>query len=236
MKQISVAVFLSVAPFLFANSKANAADVKKGAPHIQFETNFYDFGPITAMESVSGSFKFKNTGDEVLKIDPPLASCDCTEPKVVPDILQPGETGEVKYTIKLERPLSGKRMIHLRSNDPNNPSVQLDIALEYTHLFELAPKSLWLTLPAGKDEIKGTAMVNRTDGKPLKPESQKPSEEWISAEFDPPLQRGDTSGRISVTVHRPKIPPAPFEGKVQLWMTLDEKPRSVQSLKVSGEI
>ena len=234
MKPILSTILFTAAAFGWLRS--TAAESSKGAPHIQFETNFYDFGQVTAAELVSGSFKFKNTGDSVLKIDPPLASCDCTDPKVVPDTVQPGETGEIRYTIKLEKPLTGKRMIRVHSNDPDNPSVELDVAIEYTHLFELNPKSLFITLPAGQDEIKGMVMVSRADGKPLKIDALKSSEDWISAEFDPPLQRGDTSGRISVTVHRPKTPPAPFEAKVQLWMTVDDKPRSAQSLKVSGEI
>jgi hypothetical protein len=234
MKPILSTILLSAAAF--GAWQSTAAEGSKGVPHIQFETNFYDLGSVTAMESVSGSFKFKNIGDAVLKIDPPMASCDCTEPKIVPDRVQPGQTGEVFYTIKLERPLTGRRTIRVPSNDPDNPSVQLDIAIEYTHLFELAPKALRISLPPGQDEIKGMAMVSRSDGKPLKIESLKSSADWITAEFDPPLKREDSSGRIMVTVHRPKTPPGPFEGKVQLWMTLDEKSRSAQSLKVSGDI
>src|SRR4051812_34000408 len=101
MKRISITILLSAAAL--GVWRSNAAESGKGVPHIQFETNFHDFGPITAMESVSDSFKFKNTGDGILKLDPPMASCDCTEPRVVPDTVQPGESGEVKYTIKLER-------------------------------------------------------------------------------------------------------------------------------------
>src|SRR6478735_3210668 len=82
-----------------------------GEPRIQFETNIFNFGKITAVESGSGRFKFKNVGDAVLKVEPPQASCECTEPRVKPDIVAPNETGEVRFTIKLDRPLNGQRMI-----------------------------------------------------------------------------------------------------------------------------
>jgi hypothetical protein len=207
-----------------------------GEPKIQFETNFFDFGKFTGVESVSGSFKFKNTGDAMLKVDPPQASCECTEPRVNPDTLAPGETGEVIYTIKLERPLTGQRFIQVRSNDPQNPSVRLNIQLDYTPLFELSPKALGITVPAGKDEVVGTATISRNDGQPLGINKLTASQEWIKADFDPPLKPTDTSGRVSVTVRRPSQPPAPFSGKVQLWMTVDGKAQSVQSIVVAGEI
>src|SRR5437868_3122018 len=74
----------------------------KGTPKIEFETNLFDFGTITTVETLTGRFKFKNAGDGVLKIGAPGASCDCTEAKVKPDALAPGESGELTYTIKLE--------------------------------------------------------------------------------------------------------------------------------------
>src|SRR5437016_1906027 len=43
----------------------------KGTPRIQFETNLFDFGKITGVETMSGTFKFKNVGNSILKIDPP---------------------------------------------------------------------------------------------------------------------------------------------------------------------
>jgi hypothetical protein len=207
-----------------------------GEPRIQFETNFFDFGKITAVESVSGSFKFKNAGDAVLKVDPPQASCECTEPRVKPDTLAPGETGEIIYTIKLDRALTGRRFIGVHSNDPKDPSVQLNIQLDFTPLFDLNPKTLWITVPAGKDEVVGTATISRNDGKPLGIDKLSASQEWIAAAFDPPLKPTDTSGRVSVTVRRPSQPPAPFSGKVQLWMPIDGQAQSVQSITVGGEI
>src|SRR5438270_5332837 len=121
----------------------------EAAPKIQFETNFFDFGKLTGVETISGAFKFKNTGDAVLKVDPPQASCECTSPKVTPDTVPPGESGEISYTIKLERPLSGQRMIRVHSNDPKTPNVQLTVQLDYTPFYKISPMLLWMTVPAG---------------------------------------------------------------------------------------
>jgi len=49
-----------------------------GAPKIQFEQTVYDFGATSQVAAVSGVFKFKNTGDAVLKVQPLKPSCGCT--------------------------------------------------------------------------------------------------------------------------------------------------------------
>jgi hypothetical protein len=49
-----------------------------GAPKIQFDQTVYDFGKTAQVETVSGTFKFKNTGDGILKVEPPKPSCGCT--------------------------------------------------------------------------------------------------------------------------------------------------------------
>src|ERR1051325_9870740 len=183
MKALAVAILFLTVIAISSGPASSAAEKKSGAPKIQFETNFFDFGKITAVESVSGTFKFKNAGDAILKVDPPQASCDCTEPRVKPDTLAPGETGEGTYTVKLERPLKCQRFIGVHSNDPENPSLKLTIQLDYTPLFELSPKALWITVPAGKDEVVGTASISRNDGKPLGIDKLTASQEWIKAAF-----------------------------------------------------
>jgi hypothetical protein len=207
----------------------------KGVPRIQFETNFIDLGKITAAEKISGVFKFRNAGDGVLKVGPPIASCDCTDAQVKPDTLGPGESGEILYTIKLDRPLNGQRFIRVRSNDPKTPETELTMQLDYTPLYRLVPMMLRLTLPAGRDETQGSFTVSRTDGKPLQIDRLMASKEWISAAFDPSFKREDNSGRVNVTVRRPVGPPAAFEATIQMWSS-NQTTGPVQSLPVTGEI
>jgi hypothetical protein len=210
------------------------AAAANGGPRIQFETNLFDFGKITAVETLSGSFKFKNVGDAVLKVDPPQASCECTEPKVIPDTLAPGESGEVTFTIKLERPLNGQRMIMVHCNDPRTPDVHLTLQLDYTPLYEFSPKTLTIILPAGKDVLESHVAVMRKDGRPLGVDRIIASQDWMSAAFDSSARPEDSSAQINVTVHRPSGPPAPINATIQLWSSQVSQP--LQSLPVTGEI
>jgi hypothetical protein len=205
-----------------------------GGPRIQFETNLFDFGKITAVETLSGTFKFKNVGDAVLKVDPPQASCECTDPKVIPDTIAPGESGEVRFTIKLDRPLNGQRMIMVHSNDPRTPNVHLTLQMDYTPLYEFSPKTLSVFLPAGKELLESHVAVIRKDGRPLGIDRITASQEWITAAFDSSAKPEDSSAQINVTVHRPAGPPAPINATIQLWGS--QSPQALQSLPVTGEI
>ena len=123
----------------------------QATPKLQFETNFFDFGHLAGVESVSGSFKFKNVGDAVLKLDPPHPSCGCTDAKAIPDTLAPGESGVVSYKITLDHPMvKGEKVITIVSNDPQGPSVALRAQLEYDQVYQIADKSIRVSVPPKK--------------------------------------------------------------------------------------
>ena len=216
-------------------AKATAEIAGNATPRIQFETNFYDFGKITAVDTVSGVFKFKNVGDGVLKVSPPETSCGCTDANVKPETLAPGEQGELAYTIKLEQGMKGvDKRIRVHSNDPQNPDVTLTMHVDYTPLYELSPMLLRVMLPAGKDDVQAHFTVTRTDGKPLGLQRLTAAPEWVSAAFDPAFKPEDASARVIVTVRRPARPPALIAANVQMWDT-NQAGRPVKSLVVVGE-
>src|SRR5882724_5930019 len=73
----------------------------EGTPKIQFDRTSYDFGVTSLVESVTGTFTFQNAGDGVLELQKPKPSCGCTVTSVKPEKLQPGEKGELVFTIRL---------------------------------------------------------------------------------------------------------------------------------------
>jgi hypothetical protein len=199
------------------------------APKIKFETNFFDFGKVTSSEKLVGSFKFKNIGNAELRLEAPQASCECTEAKISPDILAPGQASAVTYSIKMDHAVNGQRFIHVHSNDPENPDLELTVQLDYTPLFETTPPNLDVLLPPGKSDVQISFVVNRMDGKALGIDRLATSQEWIKAEFDAAYdptggspfdsnqKRPESSGRILVTVHRPANPPSFFTERIELW-------------------
>jgi hypothetical protein len=206
-----------------------------GTPKIQFEKTFVDFGKTTGGEKLSGVFKFTNTGDGILKVEPPVPSCDCTDSKVKPGEVAPGESGEILYTIKLDRAVKGQRFIRVSSNDPKNSVVTLTMQLDHTPLYDTSPKVVRVMVPAAKDEGEGTFTVTRIDGQPLGIDRVTTSQKWMTAAFDPALDAKQSSARVKVTVHRSSNPPALINATVSLWSGGDTN-HPAQTVFITGEV
>lgn len=95
------------------------AQEKKAA--ILFETDVVDYGEVANGSDGVRTFKFKNTGDDVLIISRIYSSCGCTIPKKPEAPIKPGETGEieVKYDTKRTGPI--RRTITVYSNASEVP-------------------------------------------------------------------------------------------------------------------
>lgn len=201
-----------------ASTNAAASSATQGAPLLQFESTFYDFGKISALGTVAGVFKFKNGGTGVLKIEPPRPSCGCTDAKVTPDTLAPGESGEITYHIKLDHPTGAvQKTISIYSNDPQNPDIQLTMALDCTPLYNLSPKMLRLVLPPGKDEIQASFTIERNDGKPAEIQRLTSTHPAVSATLDSSVKPDSSSDQINVTVHRPANAAPKIVSNIQIW-------------------
>jgi len=98
--------------------KAEAkAEQKEKFPEMSFEEEVYDFGTITAGETVEHEFTFKNTGDAPLVISNAKASCGCTVPSWTKDPIQPGESGNmlVKFNSRGKKNQQNK-MVRITAN------------------------------------------------------------------------------------------------------------------------
>src|SRR5438067_5992772 len=138
-----------------------------GKPKIKFEQTVYNFGKTSQVETVSGTFNFQNVGDAALKMGKPTTSCGCTVAGVKPEVLQPGEKGELSFTLNLGRNRAVlEKQITVDSNDPDNPKIALSVRAEYIPLYEVGPVSFYLSIRQG-ESTNLTAHVTRTDGKPF---------------------------------------------------------------------
>lgn len=199
--------WMTAAAMAFAVWAARAEVPAAGTPGLQFEAPVLDFGKVALVESVSGTFKFKNAGDGVLKIAPPKPSCGCTIASLKPDTLQPGESGELAFTLNLGRSRANlEKHISVASNDPKAPEVSLTIRADYTPLYDVSPTALAPDLAFGVDETEQTATITRTDGKPLRIVRIDASKPWITAKQEAVPGGDGSSARIRVTVRREGLP------------------------------
>jgi hypothetical protein len=206
-----------------------------GAPKIQFDQTVYDFGKTAQVETVSGTFKFKNTGDGILKVEPPKPSCGCTIASLKPDTLQPGETGELAFTLNLGRAKAQlEKHIAVTSNDPQTPEVSLTIKADYTPLYDINPMTLAPILAFGTNDTTQFTTLTRTDGKPLRIVKLVVSKPWITATVEPGAKADDVTARIRVAIQR-EGPPRRFNEFVQVY-TAEQTNTPVSSIYVYGQI
>src|SRR6476469_6088604 len=119
------AAFTLLLTFICAQAAPDPATVTAtapaaaGKPKIKFDQTTYDFGKTSQVERVSGTFTFQNVGDADLKMGKPSTSCGCTVAGVKPEILKPGEKGELSFSLNLGRNRAVlQKQITVESNDP----------------------------------------------------------------------------------------------------------------------
>ncbi len=86
-------------------------------------------------------FKFKISGDKPVRISDVEVSCGCLQASVDHAEYRPGETGEVKATMRLgsfEGPAS--KSITVKTNDPEKPLIHLETVANIPTLIEFEPK------------------------------------------------------------------------------------------------
>lgn len=86
---------------LIRNPRSAAGyDDKEKMPVITFDSDVHDFGRLSAGESISYSFHFRNTGSADLIISGCSATCGCTIADYPQDRIAPGGEGYVTVTFK----------------------------------------------------------------------------------------------------------------------------------------
>lgn len=156
------------------------------APKIEFEKTTYDFGTTSAVTAVTGTFRFKNAGDAELVIGKPATSCGCTTTGVKPDKLQPGEGGELTFTLSVgggRGPM--QKNITVPTNDPTQPQVTLAIRVEMLQAFQISPQSVNLGQMRAGTETNFVIAVRRTDDRPLGLQSVTVKGSRLTAEVKP---------------------------------------------------
>lgn len=125
-----------------------------GKPTLTVAEQRHDFGRLLDTEEGKYTFKFTNTGTGVLTITNVKPSCGCTAATPDKKDYQPGESGEidVKYN---PHGKEGKQSLSVAvsSNDPDKPTLQLQIAADVEPTVKVDPKVVTF-LKLGKQEQK----------------------------------------------------------------------------------
>ena len=154
-------------------------------PKIVFDSRVYNFGNLGIKEKAECEFRFKNSGQALLKIGKIKSTCGCTVPSLSKKEYQPNEEGVIKIKYSGQsKPGSVVKHIYVSTNDKGNSKVKLTIKGKVMQLIEVTPQKLKFSL---NNENVGMAEVTikSKDGRVFSIKGFSVSKDVIKAEFDP---------------------------------------------------
>jgi hypothetical protein len=101
-------------------------------PRILVEPAFQDLGE-RRQELLELTYTVRNEGGSPLEIQKISTSCGCTQAAMETNTIPPGGSAELKVTMDpIEDDLYGElmRVIYVRSNDPEDPEVEVEFRVE----------------------------------------------------------------------------------------------------------
>ena len=157
-------------------------------PVIEVENSSHNFGEIGPDKYYNCSFKFKNTGQGILKIKRIQSTCGCTVPKLAKKEYAPNESGEIK--VKFHSPKSESKVnkhLYIMSNDPENPKIELALKAQVILSVSVEPKKIKLLPDAESSDIPDITIKSK-DGKEFSIKSITAPNNIITADFDPAVK------------------------------------------------
>ncbi|HUT28482.1 MAG TPA: DUF1573 domain-containing protein [Sedimentisphaerales bacterium] len=161
--------------------------LESGAPKITFENVTHDFGNISPGSKNTCEFKFRNTGDALLRIGKIQTTCGCTVAELAKKEYAPGESGAIKAAYTAGRS-AGATTKHLTvpSNDKENSKVRLTIRATAVMKVSHEPSQIKLRLrgDAAPPEIR----LRSLDNQAFAVKGFSSPGEGITASFDPSME------------------------------------------------
>jgi len=216
------------------NPPAATVTPPAAAPKILFDKTVYNFGTTSLVEAVTGTFTFQNVGAADLKLSKPQPSCGCTVASVKPDVLKPGEKGELVFTVRV----AGQRgqlekHITVPSNDPQSASVNLAIKIEMKQIVEVTTPNLSIGNLRQGDSTNLSVVLRRTDGQKLVIAKTEPSNKMLTARVEPIEGSNGQSVDLLIGVH-PEGAPHGFNENVKAYLEGVSQP--VATVSINGHL
>jgi hypothetical protein len=230
---VMVAATVGVARADGTNTPA-AATPPAGTPKIQFDKTVYDFGATSLVESVTGTFTYQNVGTAELKLGKPQPSCGCTVASVKPDVLKPGEKGELVFTVRVGGQHGHlEKHITVPSDDPQSPHESLAIKIEMKQIIEASSSqiSAGSLRPGATTNL--TVVLRRVDGQKLVIAKTEPSDKSVTAHVEPIEGSNDQSAKLVIDVHAEGAP-RPINDTVRVF--LDGISQPAATILINGRL
>jgi len=175
------------------------------APKLSILKSRLEMGPLTAGDTAEVEFPLANAGTEPLRIEQVITSCGCTTTSY-PETLQPGEKGFLKAKLAANVFWNGivEKHLTVKSNDPDQPSVDLQFTAQIRPLLQFSPSSLVSVNYKRGDVIRQVFTITPGSDVPVEITGVTPGGPGTEARLLP-AESGDKPGtaRVEVTIRPP---------------------------------
>ncbi len=153
-------------------------------PIIHADNIEHDFGEQWAGGDLKHAFTLHNRGDAPLQITKVDARCGCTVAGPYPQLLKPGESGDVPFTLRttgLQGPFAKAVAIH--SNDPVTPVLNLRLRGTAKRRIEVNPQVAAFGILTGSEPAERDLKIKNNTETPLQPKMNVPTSDQVKFEL-----------------------------------------------------
>src|SRR5437762_6518966 len=136
MNRVSRPNRILLAALLFAANESYAG--------LQWEQTQVELHPAPGAPTAVATFKYQNTGKQVIHFTSIHPSCGCTTANPKKDDVAPGENGEITATLKVGSSTGlQQKTVRVETDDPDNPVTVLTLRALIPQMVELRPSFIY---------------------------------------------------------------------------------------------
>jgi hypothetical protein len=131
-------------------------------PKLEIERNI-DAGRYLRGKEVSYEVRFRNTGNENLEITSLSTSCGCTGALLSDRILEPGQSGTIKFTFNGQGYGTVTKSLYINTNEPDNQQHTVNVTMHMVEPLSCSPQSIISEGKVGDEIIQKATITNTLD-------------------------------------------------------------------------
>jgi len=182
-----------------------AATTLWAAPQITAEERVFDFGEVLQGDTVEHVFLFKNSGDDMLRIESVHSSCGCTAALVSARQVAPGDRGELRITFDSSDFRNAvHKTITLQTNDPDKATYLFEVKGIVKEELYMVPARLRLGVLAPGAEIEKQVEIKNDSSAAIQLKAPQSTNAHVSASLDRTTIKPGERALLSVRIRVPQ--------------------------------
>ncbi len=205
-------------------------------PKIQVDKTVYDFGEVTGVAKVEGTFTIKNVGGGILELGNPKPTCGCTAAQLSKTQLANGEEAKLPFSMNISPSDNGvmEKYISVPSNDPLNSNVRLALRVTVQKLYDVDPQNIKLGDMSVGSVTNILVAIKRLDGNNFKITDVKTSQA-VTAQLQEDKENDGKVYRYMLTV-KPTGSPRSFAEMFDIHTNDEKMAQPVGRVILSGRL